>query len=54
MDDTPIQGLIENGATPSILPLNTYKKHPILQKYPTKKAVHQSTQEVVQSNHIFG
>ena len=37
MDDTPIQLFINNGATPSILPLSTYKKHPILQKYPTKK-----------------
>ena len=38
MDDTPIQVLIDNGATPSILPLSTYKKHPILQKYPTTKS----------------
>ena len=29
---------IDNGATPSILPLSTYKKHPILQKYPTTKS----------------
>ena len=34
MDDTPIKVYIDNGATPSILPLSTYKKHPILQKYP--------------------
>ena len=34
IDDTPIQVLIDNGATPSILPLSTYNKHPILQKYP--------------------
>ena len=30
MDDTPIQVFIDNGATPSILPLSTYNKHPIL------------------------
>ena len=51
MDDTPIQVFIDNGATPSILPL---KQHPILQKYPTTNALHSSTQEVAQSNHIFG
>ena len=38
MDDTPIQVFVNNGATPSILPLNTYNKHPILQKYPTTKS----------------
>ena len=38
MDDTPIQVFIDNGATPSILLLSTYKKHPILQKYPTTKS----------------
>ena len=38
MDDTPIQVFIDNGATPSILPLSTYKKHPILQKYPTTRS----------------
>ena len=38
MDETPIQIFINNGATPSILPLSTYKKHPILQKYPTTKS----------------
>ena len=32
MDDTPIQVFIDNGATPSILPLSTYYKHPILQQ----------------------
>ena len=37
MDNTPIQVFIDNGATPSILPLSTYKKHPILQKYPKTK-----------------
>ena len=38
MDNTPIQVFIDNGATSSILPLSTYKKHPILQKYPTTKS----------------
>ena len=39
MDDTPIQVFIDNGTTLSILPLSTYKKHPILQKYPTTKSI---------------
>ena len=30
MDDTPIQVFIDNGATPSILPLSTYNKQLIL------------------------
>ena len=38
MDDTPTQVFIDNRATPSILPLSTYNKHPILQKYPTTKS----------------
>ena len=38
MDDTPIQVFIDNGTTPSIPPLSTYKKHSILQKYPTTKS----------------
>ena len=38
MDDTPIQVFIDNGATPSILPLSTYNKHPLLQKYPKTKS----------------
>ena len=38
MDDTPILVFIDNGATPSIFPLSTYNKHPILQKYPTTKS----------------
>ena len=38
MDNTPIQVFIDNGATPSILPLSTYKKHPILLKYSTTKS----------------
>ena len=38
MDDTHIQVFIDNGATPSILPLSTYNKHLILQKYPKTKS----------------
>ena len=38
MHDTPIQVFIDNGATPSILPFNTYKKHPLLQNYPKTKS----------------
>ena len=38
MDNTPIQVFIDNGATPSIFTLGTYKKHAILQKYPTTKS----------------
>ena len=34
MDNTQVQILIDNGATPFILPLNVYNKYPILQKYP--------------------
>ena len=38
MDDTPIQVFIDNGAIPSILPISTYNKHPVLQKYPKTKS----------------
>ena len=34
MDDTPIKIFINNGATPTIIPLQTYDKFPILQMYP--------------------
>ena len=34
MDNTQVEIFIDNGVTPSILPLNMYNKHPILQKYP--------------------
>ena len=34
MDDTQVQIFIDNGATPSILPLSIYNKYPTLQKYP--------------------
>ena len=38
MDYTPLQVLIDNGATPSILLISTCKKHPLLQKYPKTKS----------------
>ena len=38
MDDTPIQVFINNRAPPSILPISTYNKHPILQKYSKTKS----------------
>ena len=34
MNDTLIEKFIDNGATPSILPLRTYNKFPILHTYP--------------------
>ena len=34
MDNTQVDIFIDNGATPSILPLTVYHKYPILQKYP--------------------
>ena len=36
MNDTPIEIFIDNGATPSILPLCTYNKLPILHTYPSQ------------------
>ena len=39
MNDTPIEIFIDNGATPSILPLRTYNKFPILHTYP-KTPIH--------------
>ena len=38
MDDTPIQVFIDNGAMLSILPLSTYNKRPMLQKYHTTRS----------------
>ena len=34
MDNTQVEIFIDNGATPSILPLSVYNKYPILHKYP--------------------
>ena len=38
MDNTQVEIFIDNGATPSILPLNMYNKYPILQKYPNMES----------------
>ena len=38
MNDTPIEIFIDNGATPSILPLHTYNKFHILHTYPKTKS----------------
>ena len=38
MNDTPIELFIDNGATPSILPLQTYNKFPILHTYPRRES----------------
>ena len=38
MDDTPIEIFINNRATPSILPLHTYNKFPILRAYPNRES----------------
>ena len=34
MDETQVQIFIDNGATPSILPLSTFNKYPLLRMYP--------------------
>ena len=38
MNNTPIEIFIDNGATPSVLPLHTYNKFPILCTYPKTKS----------------
>ena len=38
MNDAPIEIFIDNGATPSILPLRTYNEFPILHTYPKTKS----------------
>ena len=45
MNDTPIEIFIDNGATPSILPLCTYNKFPILHTYPKTKSYNRETQK---------
>ena len=45
MDNTQVEIFIDNGATPSILPLNMYNKHSILQKYQKQKAIFLFIQE---------
>ena len=54
MDDTPVQVFIDNGATPSILSLSTYNKHPILKSTQKQRVLHPSTQGEAQLSHIFG
>ena len=54
MDDTPVQVFILNGATPSILPISTYNKHPVLEKYQRQRVPHPSIMEVVQLSPTFG
>ena len=34
INHTPVEIFVDNGATPSILPLHTYNKFPILHTYP--------------------
>ena len=34
MDETQVQIFIDNGAMPSILPLSTHNKYPLLRMYP--------------------
>ena len=38
MDETQIQIFIDNGATPSIFPLSTNNKYPLLRTYPKTKS----------------
>ena len=38
MGDKQVQIFIDNGATPSILPLSIYNKYPILQTYPKSES----------------
>ena len=38
MDNTQVEIFINNGATPSILPLSIYNKYPLLWKYPKTKS----------------
>ena len=45
MNDTPIEIFIDNGATPSILPLHTYNKSPIYTPILKLKATLLYTQE---------
>ena len=47
MNDTPIEIFIDNGATPSILPLRTYNKFPIYTHIPRQKVILLYIQEEV-------
>ena len=39
MDETEVQIFIDNGATPSILPLSTCNKYPLLRTYPKTESI---------------
>ena len=60
MNDTSVEIFIDNGATPSILPLHIYNKFPVLHTYPTysytyrQKVILLYIQEEVLSNPTFG
>ena len=47
MNDTLVEIFIDNGATPSIFPLHTYNKFPILHTSPRQKVTHLYIQEEV-------
>ena len=47
MNNTPIKIFIDNGATPSILPLHTYNRFPILHMYPRTEVILPYIQEEV-------
>ena len=47
MTDTPVEIFIDNGATPSILPLHTYNKFSILHTYPKTESNMPNIQEEV-------
>ena len=54
MDNTQLEIFIDNGATPSILPLSIYNKYPILQKYPkTESHTHIHTGEGMIESHFW-
>ena len=54
MNNTSVEIFIDNEATPSIIPLHTYNKYPILHSYPKTEATCQYTLEEVYLNLIFG
>ena len=54
MNDTTIEIFIDNGATPSILPLRTYNKFPFLHTYPkTKSNIPIHTREYLITSHFW-
>ena len=54
MDNTQVQIFIDNGTTPSILPLSIYNKYPILQKYPkTESHTHIHTGGGIIESHFW-